>query len=71
MKKRTYISLKCMHPRAPVHAAIIWWLLLDRFDAPGWAFGVMWTIVVILMISFLIDISNSTAKNVSGFGEQS
>lgn len=70
MRKRTYISTECMHPKAPVHAAIVWWLLLDRFGAPGWAFGVLWTAVAILAIGFIADMVSGESKEVPGFGER-
>jgi hypothetical protein len=69
MKKRTVINIKSLPMRAPTHAAIVWWLLLDRLNAPAWAYGVMWTIVGILVIGFVVEAATAEHKNVPGFGE--
>lgn len=69
MKKKTVISFKSLPQRAPVHTAIVWWLLMDRLGAPAWAYGVMWTVVAILAIGFIAELATAERKNVPGFGE--
>jgi hypothetical protein len=70
MKKKTVISFTSLPMRAPTHTAIVWWLLLDRLNAPAWAYGVMWTVVGILLIGFIVEAATADRKNVPGFGEQ-
>ena len=55
-----YLKHKYLPPRLPVGTAALYWLLLDRFDAPGWMFGVLWTLVSILAIAFIARIINDT-----------
>lgn len=43
------IHRKNLPTRIPLPFLAIVWLLLDRFGAPGWAFGVFWTLAVILL----------------------
>jgi hypothetical protein len=55
MSKRKVISWKQM-PARPwnwVWAAIILWMLLDRLRAPGWAWGAVGTILLLLLIGSL------------------
>jgi len=48
--KKKYISHANMPPRFPLITGAVGWLLLDRFDAPGWAHGVFWSFFVLLVI---------------------
>lgn len=43
--KKKYISHANLPPRFPIYLAAVGWLLLDRLGAPGWAHGVLWTLV--------------------------
>jgi heme/copper-type cytochrome/quinol oxidase subunit 4 len=35
------------------------WLLMDRLHAPGWAFGVFWTLVTIITIIVVAEWATS------------
>lgn len=44
------ISYKNMPVRLPVGGSCVLYLLLDRFQAPGWVWGVLGTLLAILWI---------------------
>ncbi len=57
MAKKNVVAMK--HRFTPMFS-FLWliglgWLYLDRFNAPGWAFGVMWTVAALLTIGSLVD----------------
>ena len=70
MKKKVAIKHSSLPMRSPVGLAIVMWLLLDRLGAPGWAYGVLWTVVGILVIAFFCDFYRTTFRDVPGFGEK-
>ena len=43
MNKPKVIALKNLPMRPPITSTIAWFLLLDKFHAPGWLWGVMGT----------------------------
>ena len=70
MKNLVVIKASSLPPKLPLQLAAVIWLLLDRFDASGWAFGVMWTLVAILFIVVLARLRRAQFKDVPGFGEK-
>ena len=44
-KKPKFIKANNMPPRMSILWPIVWWLVLERFNAPGWVFGVMFTMI--------------------------
>jgi hypothetical protein len=34
----------------PLGSTMLGWLFLDRFKAPGWAFGAFWTVMALLWV---------------------
>jgi hypothetical protein len=40
----------------PIIATLVWWLVLDKIDAPGWAWGVIGTILVVGWVVIIIDV---------------
>lgn len=48
------ISYSNMPARLPALTTAVGWLLLDRFDAPGWAHGAFWTIMICVWAVFLV-----------------
>jgi len=70
MKRKVVIKSSSLQTRSPVGIAIVFWLLLDRVDAPGWAFGVLWTLVAILALAWLISFFTESVSDVPGFGEK-
>lgn len=70
MKRSTVIKSSSLPMRSPLGLAILFWLLLDRLGAPGWAFGVLWTLVGLLVLIWLISFKTESAQDVPGFGEK-
>lgn len=70
MKRKVVIKSSSLQTRSPVGIAIVFWLLLDRLDAPGWAFGVLWTLVAILALAWLTSFFTESVSDVPGFGEK-
>jgi hypothetical protein len=56
MKARKVISLKALPARIPVIPTCVAWLMLDRLDAPGWAWGVVMTFIGIVWIGSIAAI---------------
>jgi hypothetical protein len=49
---------------SPAGFAALGWLLLDRLGAPGWAFGVLWTLVVACAVVWLTRLFRGSAVDV-------
>jgi len=71
MKKAVVIKASSLPPRPPILFATVFWLLLDRLQAPEWAFGVLWTLVGLLLAGFIFRLLNADMKDVPGFGDKS
>lgn len=69
-KKNVRIKGTSLAPRLPVTFAIVWWLLLDRLDAPGWAYGVLGSVVVLAFTVWVMALWRCEFRDVPGFGEQ-
>jgi len=70
MSREVFIKYSSLPPRLPILFAAVAWLLLDRLNAPGWAHGVLWTLVAILVLVFIRRVYKGTFKDVPGFGER-
>lgn len=70
MKRSTVIKSSSLPTRSPVGIAIVFWLLLDRLSAPGWAFGVLWTLVALMALIWIASFWAESARDVPGFGEK-
>ena len=70
MKRSTVIKSSSLPRRSPLGLAILFWLLLDRLGVPGWAFGVLWTLVGLLVLIWVISFKTESAQDVPGFGEK-
>lgn len=70
MKRKVAIKSSSLPARLPVGFAILMWLLLDRLAAPGWVYGVLWTVVGLAAIQYIWCVCTTVEKDVSGFGER-
>lgn len=59
MKKHKVISVNNLPSKVPVTGTLLWILILDRLDAPGWVWGVFATLMVFLWIVIVTVIFNS------------
>lgn len=71
MKKKTVIKSSSLPMRSPVGAAVLYWLLLEHIGAPGWAYGVLWTLVGIGIVGYVISFFMESERDVRGFGDDS
>jgi hypothetical protein len=70
MKRSTVIKSSSLPTRSPLGLAVLYWLLLDRLGAPGWAYGVLWTLVALLALFWIISFWTESKRDVPGFGEK-
>ena len=56
MKNRKVVSSTNLPARLPITFSIVMWLLLDRIQAPGYVYGIVFTIIGIMAIAAAIDI---------------
>lgn len=70
MKKRKVISHENMPARLPIFWTALCWLVLDRVGAPGWAWGVAGTLLVLAWIVQAIDIFRSEPVEIIKLGER-
>lgn len=56
MKSRKVLPWKIMPPKAPIGFPIVWWLLLDRLQPPGWVWGATGFVVAFLFVCAIIDL---------------
>lgn len=71
MKKKVVIKSSSLPMRSPVGFAVLYWLLLERIGAPGWAYGVLWTLVGIGAALYVLSYFVETLCDVPGFGDDS
>lgn len=70
MKKKVVIKGSSLPMRSPIGTAIVYWLLLEHINAPGWAYGVLWTLAAILGIAYAASFFLEVDRDVPGFGER-
>ena len=63
MKPRK-IARKNIPMDSPLPATVIYWLALDYWKAPGWAWGVVGTLVVVAWIVFLVEAFTAEYKEI-------
>ena len=59
------IDYKNLPHTLPVNFTLMMWLLLDRFQAPGWVWGVVGTVVVLAWIGTIALIWNSKSVDLT------
>ncbi len=55
MKQNKVVADKNLPMRAPLWQSLLIWLMLDRLHAPGVAWGVAYTIMVMIWVVFFIS----------------
>jgi len=71
MKKKVVIKSSSLPMRSPAGAAVLYWLLLEHIGAPGWAYGMLWTLVCIGVVGYVASFFIERPRDVRGFGEDS
>ena len=63
------IHPRCLPVRNPFNFLSICGLLLDKCDAPGWAWGAFGTIAALLVAAFFTIHAKEKWRDVPGFGK--
>ena len=71
MKKQTKIKSSSLRMRSPVASAVLYCLMLEHIHAPGWAYGVFWTLAAILVLVYFVSFFTEVERDVPGFGDRS
>lgn len=69
MKKLYVFPHDHLPTRPPLIASILFYMALDVYDAPGWAWGVVGTLVFVLWVGWLILLLQQETKPLPGYGE--
>jgi hypothetical protein len=48
--KRIYLKQSWMPPRLSLSTPALWWLILERFSAPGWVYGAIFFAIGLLYV---------------------
>lgn len=56
MKRKKVLSWKQLPAKPPFLFGMVCWLLLDRFSAAGWVWGVVGTLVGIMFIGWVYSL---------------
>jgi hypothetical protein len=67
--KRHVLPHSVLPTRLPLQTTALVYLLLDRFDPPGWTWGVVWTVMVLLWIGVVINKRTEVTKPLAGYGD--
>lgn len=70
MTKNHVIKRSSLPQSSPVMFTAVMWLLLDRLDAPGWVWGSVGLLVVLVWIVAITRFVSDTEADVPGFGER-
>lgn len=58
MKKRKVISHKNLPARMPLSGTLVCFLALDRIGAPGWVWGIVGTLLVVVWWVYVMDVKD-------------
>jgi len=56
--------------RPPLLASAVLYMALDMYSAPGWVWGVSWTIMGLLWVAFVMLTFQQRVKRLPGYGKQ-
>jgi hypothetical protein len=68
LKQHRVIHQSCLPTRLNLGFIPVYWMLLDRLKAPEWAFGVFWTVTVILVAAMVLGLYREKQVKLTGFG---
>jgi hypothetical protein len=70
MSKRFVIPYSQLPARLPFWQSLTAWLMLDRFDCPGWLYGVVGTLFALIWIVLIAQMWAQELKPLPGYGQQ-
>ena len=65
MNKRRVIAMNQLPMRPPIIPTLVYWLVLDRLEAPGWVWGVVVTLTAAAWIVWIVDVLNRDDVEIS------
>ena len=66
MKQIKFIKGANLPPRLSILTPLMWWLVLDHFSAPGWAYGVIYTGIAVVYLVEVWRLFAGTAVDLLG-----
>jgi len=59
-KPKVYFGVGSSTPGLSIGLAVVGWLALDHWNAPGWAYGVAATVYALFVIAFIVYLVSDT-----------
>lgn len=69
-KKRIVLPLSHIPAKPPLLASIVYYMALDFYQAPGWAWGVVGTLMAVIWIVWLIVALQQEERALPGYGDK-
>lgn len=69
-KKRVVLPLSHLPTKLPLLSSIVFYMALDLYQAPGWAWGVVGTIMAVTWIVWAIDALRQEDRDLPGYGNR-
>ena len=60
MKNRNVIKSNNLRSKSPILAGLVFYLALDKWNAPEWVYGAVGFLFLLWLIGFIADIFNTT-----------
>ena len=64
MKKRNVIKRENIGSRSPIVVGLVFYLALDKWNAPEWVWGFVGLIFLLLLVNFIADKFNTTEVDI-------
>lgn len=68
--KRFVLPVDHLPTRMPLGSSVLLYMALDLYHAPGWMWGVTWTLMAVLWIGWALIVWQQETKPMAGYGEQ-
>lgn len=69
MQQHRVVHWRCLPTDIKTLWTMVYWLMLDRFKAPEWTYGVFWTLVVGYLCVAIYKVACEKQVKLTGFGE--
>lgn len=66
MKTPKYLKASNLPPRISFVWPMVWWLILERFNAPGWVYGALYTVIAVVFVAECIRLWTGEAVDLLG-----
>jgi hypothetical protein len=58
MTKNLLLKSTSVRSGLGINSVLLWYIALDYFHAPGWAFGVMFAVYALIVLNFIVQFFN-------------